>query len=96
MSADSCELCSGPLESALAAHDRNRSVSSALFDYQRCRACGTLQLSAPPEDIDRYYPPSYYGFPADRDALLAASTPERYKLDLISRYATSDRLLEIG
>jgi SAM-dependent methyltransferase len=30
------------------------------FEYFKCAACGCLQITEPPEDIARYYPPNYY------------------------------------
>ena len=30
------------------------------FLYDRCAACGTLQLRDVPQDMGRYYPPAYY------------------------------------
>jgi 2-polyprenyl-3-methyl-5-hydroxy-6-metoxy-1,4-benzoquinol methylase len=55
-----------------------------------------LQLVPPPSDLGRYYPPSYYDFPPDRAALLRASAPERYKLELVKRFVAGGRVLEIG
>jgi hypothetical protein len=34
--------------------------SRETFDYGRCRACGSMVISAIPEDLGRHYPPAYY------------------------------------
>lgn len=49
-----------------------------------------------PEDLGRYYPEKYYHLPASREELARRAVPERYRLQLIQRYFTSGRLLEIG
>jgi len=32
------------------------------FVYMECGACGLIQLTNPPPDMSRYYPPNYYSF----------------------------------
>jgi SAM-dependent methyltransferase len=32
------------------------------FTYLECSSCGCLQLTDPPEDLDKYYPSDYYSF----------------------------------
>ncbi len=31
------------------------------YDYLRCPACGVMQIAEVPADLERHYPPSYYG-----------------------------------
>jgi SAM-dependent methyltransferase len=81
---------------AFATPDRNRRVSQKRFCYYRCGSCGTLALVPAPADLDRYYPVEYYAFPSDRRELLVAAEGERYKLEIVSRFAPLGRLVEIG
>ncbi len=96
MTLGTCAICGGATAFAFATTDRNRRLSLERFDYDRCTACGTLALVSVPDDLDRYYPAEYYALPHDRDELLAAATPERYKLDIVRRFVPAGRLVEIG
>jgi 2-polyprenyl-3-methyl-5-hydroxy-6-metoxy-1,4-benzoquinol methylase len=78
------------------AHDRNRRLSEEMFSYYRCLRCGALKLAPPPEDLDRYYPAEYYAMPRNRAALVAAVGAERYKFEIVRRFASGGRLVEIG
>jgi SAM-dependent methyltransferase len=80
----------------LSAKDWNRRITDETFDYYRCAACGIVFLSPIPRDIGKYYPTAYYGIPASIADLAAAAQLERYKIELVQRYATRGRLLEIG
>ncbi len=92
----SCAICGGPLAFAFSATDRNRRLSDERFEYGRCRRCRTLALAPVPEDLARYYPAEYYSLPSGREALIAAASGERYKVDLIRRFVPTGRLVEIG
>ena len=74
----------------------NRAVSSETFCYVRCFACGSLALRNVPADLGRYYPTSYYEVPTTLGELDRRTAGERYKLDLIGRWASSGRLIEVG
>jgi len=76
--------------------DLNRRITDAIFDYYCCSACGILFLWPVPEDIGKYYPDDYYSIPPSFDAFAAAAETERYKIELVQRFATRGRLLEIG
>ena len=78
------------------AKDWNRSITDESFDYYRCAACGIIFLSPIPPDIGKYYSNDYYSIPASVAELAAAAELERYKIDLVQRFATRGRLLEIG
>ena len=91
-----CGLCGGPLSVAFATTDRNRHVSHATFTYYRCDICGTLRLAPVPNDLDHYYPAEYYDVPNNLAELRAFQPPERYKVEILQRFAPTGRLVEIG
>lgn len=80
----------------MSAKDWNRRITDETFDYYRCAACGIVFLAPIPQDIGKYYPSDYYGIPRSVADLAAAAEPERYKIELVQRFATGGRLLEIG
>jgi SAM-dependent methyltransferase len=94
-SAAPCPLCGGPSSIAFAATDRNRAITNERFSYHRCDLCEALFLAPVPADLARFYPSSYYGLP-QADALDELARSERHKVDLLQRYITPGRLVEIG
>ena len=87
--------CSADESPWLSTGDRNRRLSEAVFRYVRCGRCGLVRLADVPDDLSRYYPDEYYNLPSSRRlARVAASDP--FKIDLVRRFATGGRLLEIG
>jgi 2-polyprenyl-3-methyl-5-hydroxy-6-metoxy-1,4-benzoquinol methylase len=93
--ATSCPLCGSAARRVLATRDRNFRVSQDTFVYRRCLACDALFLTNPPARPGDYYPAAYFPLHtgADLDRHFA---PERYKIDLVRRFVTGSRLLEIG
>ena len=91
-----CPRCRQPSVLHLSAKDWNRRITDETFDYYRCAACGIVFLSPIPQDIGKYYPGDYYGIPSTIADLAAAAELERYKIELVQRFATRGRLLEIG
>lgn len=90
-----CPLCGENAYAAFSIGDRNRGVSSQLFDYWRCNSCQTYFLNPVPVDLARHYPPDYHGFP-NRSELARAVRWEKPKLRLLRGTVESGRLLEIG
>jgi SAM-dependent methyltransferase len=67
------------------------------FDYYRCEACGLIFLTPQPPDLGRFYPREYYDLPTSEAELSSrAEHLQRWKLDVVQRFATQGRLLEIG
>jgi 2-polyprenyl-3-methyl-5-hydroxy-6-metoxy-1,4-benzoquinol methylase len=91
-----CPRCRQESLLHLSAKDWNRRITDETFDYYRCAACGIVFLSPVPRDIGKYYPSDYYGIPSSVADLAAAAQFERYKIELVRRFATGGRLLEIG
>lgn len=91
-----CRHCGAETENAFHIQDINRRIGSGRFPYVRCKNCGLLFLENPPEDIGSYYPPEYYVIPKSVAELASWSVSEQYKIDLVRRFRTSGRLIEIG
>lgn len=79
----------------LEASDENRRISAEAFHYFRCGACGLVFLSNVPEDLNRYYADEYYAIPT-LEELGRVAAKDRSRIELILRFATGGRLLEIG
>jgi SAM-dependent methyltransferase len=96
-----CTACGSAARLAFETPDLNRRISPTLFRYYQCPACGLIFLSPIPSDLSAYYPGDYHSFPRTKDAVAQAAEPERYKLDVITRFASPTpargaRLVEIG
>lgn len=91
-----CRFCGEPARLWVETRDWNRRLSDRAFRYYRCSSCRVIFLAEVPPDLSRYYPSDYYPIPASLAELQAASEGERYKLDLVQRFHTAGRLLEIG
>lgn len=90
-----CPICGSDAEQSYRATDENHRVSSDVFTYAACKACGTIFLTDPPADLGRYYEADYYDIPLlERLSSLAAK--DRNKIEIVNRFATGKRLLEIG
>jgi len=96
MTSVACSVCGAPAPAAFHASDRNRRLSEESFTYHQCTRCRTLQVVPVPVDLHRYYPAEYYPIPQDRAALLAAAASDRYKLEIVRRFVSGGRLVEIG
>lgn len=80
----------------MAVRDYNRKISEELFRYSRCRKCGLVSLQNVPTDLGRFYDSEYHLVPASEHDLEAGVAHEQYKIDLVRRFVSSGRLLEIG
>jgi 2-polyprenyl-3-methyl-5-hydroxy-6-metoxy-1,4-benzoquinol methylase len=96
MRGSQCPICFIQGLSFLQAQDYNRRISNEVFSYYKCPSCGLVYLANLPKDLDRYYPADYYSIPKDKASLLANSTLERYKLELVQQFIKNGHLLEIG
>jgi SAM-dependent methyltransferase len=52
--------------------------SNEAFDYLQCNACGSLQISAIPPDMGRYYPSDYYSLAAADEPIPSPSRLKRF------------------
>ncbi len=91
-----CPLCRRPSGLFLATTDLNRRVSGVVFEYYRCGSCGLVFLARVPEDLARYYPDGYHVLPRSRAELERIGRRTQYQIELVSRFVSGGRLLEIG
>lgn len=91
-----CPLCSSRSQRLFRAKDYNRWISSEDFTYGRCDNCGLIFLENVPADLGRYYPPNYYSVPKDAEYLRKWEDIEAYKVEIVKRYVSRGKLLEIG
>lgn len=91
-----CPYCKKRSYRLFVAKDWNRRVTEASFQYYRCPSCRLIFLCPVPANLGAYYPQDYYPVPASLAELRAASENERFKLDLITRFTRTGRLLDIG
>jgi 2-polyprenyl-3-methyl-5-hydroxy-6-metoxy-1,4-benzoquinol methylase len=76
--------------------DYNRRSSREVFDYFRCPGCKTIFLFPLPANLPDYYPPEYHSMPSSIEQLKARAEGECYKIDIVRRFVSGGRLLEIG
>lgn len=92
-----CPLCNKKSEAAFSAADWNLGTSIEEFQYYRCSNCGAVFIYPVPEDLGKYYPSTYPAYEAESDLSVRNSDPLAYKkLEVILRYISGGRLLEIG
>ncbi len=91
-----CPYCDSHSERFLEARDYNRRVSDELFSYSKCGLCNLIFIEKIPDDLSDYYPENYHLIPKGFTQVSRAAESERYKIDLVQRFKTSGRLLEIG
>jgi len=80
----------------LATRDYNRDMSSVVFRYSRCDRCGLVSLMNAPIDLHRYYDSTYHAFPTSMADIERRAEHEQFKIDLVQRFVSRGRLLEIG
>jgi 2-polyprenyl-3-methyl-5-hydroxy-6-metoxy-1,4-benzoquinol methylase len=91
-----CPRCHQESPRHVRARDVNRRTSNEIFDYYRCGDCGIIFLWPIPKDLGQYYAGNYYGLPESLEELARVAEPERYKIEIVRRFASKGRLLEIG
>jgi 2-polyprenyl-3-methyl-5-hydroxy-6-metoxy-1,4-benzoquinol methylase len=91
-----CPACQGVTELAFFTKDYNRRTAKKSFCYYRCKESGLIFLYPVPPDLGRYYPTDYYPLPSSLKQLELEAGHEKYKIELISRFVGSGRVLDIG
>ena len=76
--------------------DYNRRTTNEYFHHYRCTDCELIFISPLPENLGSYYPDTYHSLPDSLAALQVASERDRYKIEIVHKFATSGSLLEIG
>ena len=91
-----CPNCKAHSEPYFISKDYNRHISNETFHHYRCPECELIFISPIPEDLGAYYPDTYHFVPDSVDYLEKASGHERYKIEIVQRFARTGSLLEIG
>ena len=95
--APTCPLCNGRTGAAFTATDWNLGTSTEEFEYFRCSKCSGVFTFPVPEDMGKYYPPSYPAYETNLDTSMREPDPwDQKKLGIVRRYVPGGRLLEIG
>jgi SAM-dependent methyltransferase len=89
-------MCTGAASHWKDVFDVNQRLSPKPFPVFRCSACRTLFVHPVPEDLGRYYPPSYHDIPKDLAGFQERLGNQDFKVDIVRRHATSGDLLELG
>jgi 2-polyprenyl-3-methyl-5-hydroxy-6-metoxy-1,4-benzoquinol methylase len=91
-----CPYCKTESDFAFRSWDYNRKITNVKFDHYRCPDCGLIFIDPVPANLSEYYPNEYYLIPETKDDLAKSSPQEQFKIDIIQRFVTQGRLLEIG
>lgn len=91
-----CPFCHEPAAHEFQAHDVNRRVTTEQFSYFRCRPCGLIFLFPVPANLESYYPHEYYDAMPSRKRLDRIAEANRYQIEMVQRFVSAGRLLEIG
>lgn len=91
-----CSACGSQMDPFLETRDYNQSVSAERYRYARCVTCGLASLVNVPQDLGPYYLAGYHLLPSTPEAIEVGVAHEQYKMDLVRRFVSRGRLLEIG
>jgi 2-polyprenyl-3-methyl-5-hydroxy-6-metoxy-1,4-benzoquinol methylase len=92
----SCPYCHVESPLNFQSKDYNRNITQETFDHYRCPQCKLIFIAPIPANLADYYAETYYFIPESAAYLEAGSEPESYKIDIVQRFSTKGRLLEIG
>ncbi len=91
-----CPICDASCSLNFVTKDYNRNISLENFEYYRCPDCKIIFLSPIPANLGDFYPTQYYTLPASMQQFEVGAEPERYKIELVQKFVSDGRLLEIG
>lgn len=94
--ARACPQCAAQAEAAFDIQDFNRRIGTGSFRYFHCPACGVWFLGDIPRDLAGYYPSDYYTIARSPQELAAWAETERYKIEIVKRFRSGGRLIEVG
>jgi SAM-dependent methyltransferase len=93
---NACSACGAPMSALFETRDYSREDSPEVFRYLRCTRCALVSLADAPQDLGPYYATGYHLLPGSLDDVRRGAEHERYKIDLVLRFARKGRLLEVG
>jgi len=91
-----CSYCQQSAKILFSSKDYNRRISTEIFTYYRCEKCELIFTSPIPSNLGDYYPNDYYPTFLKNDNFESIFAPEKYKLEIVQKFITKGRLLEIG
>lgn len=91
-----CPLCKHESSLYFQSKDYNRNISQEVFNHYSCPQCGLIFIMPVPLNLADYYPEEYHFVPKSASFLESGSKPERYKIEIVQRFISNGRLLEIG
>ena len=91
-----CPFCSAESLVYFSSKDYNRRITAESFEYRRCSKCQLIFIDSIPDNPDTYYPDNYHELPKSTKELDSSSRDEKFKVDIVNRFAVGKRLLEIG
>ena len=89
-----CPLCKQNSRFSFQTKDINRKICDETFSYHQCPVCKLVFLPQIPENLGDYYD-DYYQFPT-MEELAQTAFGECFKIEMVQKFATSGKLLEIG
>ena len=92
----SCPQCGGLASLKFVPEDFNQWTTKERFRYLACSKCALVFLETVPENLGRYYPKGYHAIPRVVSDLDGSLDAERHKVELVQRFSSGLRLLEIG
>ena len=91
-----CPYCSTESPIYFHSKDYNRRITTETFEYHRCSKCQLIFMDPIPDNLGAYYPNDYHPLPKSTKELDSSSRDEKFKIDIVERFANGKRLLEIG
>lgn len=91
-----CPYCHTESPLYFQSKDYNRNITQEAFDHYLCPQCGLIFIAPIPPNLSAYYPEIYHSIPETPEYLEAASKQDWYKIEIVERYISKGRLLEIG
>lgn len=92
----SCSFCHTKSPLYFCSKDYNRKITQETFDHYRCPRCKLIFILPIPQELGYYYPDKYHDVPKSVEELDIISKNENYKIEIVQRFSTKGRLLEIG
>ncbi len=93
---EQCPYCETESGLYFCSKDYNRKVTDETFYHYRCSKCDLIFIAPIPKNLGDYYPNEYHFIPETKAFLETNAIHEKYKIEIIQRYITQGRLLEIG
>lgn len=91
-----CPYCATEARRSFRSRDYNRKIGHEVFDHYHCPHCDLIFIAPIPKNLGDYYPQTYYFIPETTAFLDENSSHEQYKIEIVKRFVSNGRLLEIG